>query len=243
MNPPGLNLIDNLYAKEMATVPPFVFNTAVAQVFLDMIRRSVPGYDTLIQLSGTLAASFSQPDSLIYDLGCSLGATATSTANALKTNCRIIAVDSSQAMIKQATQHGPQELPITWLCADIRTLSLNHASVVTSILTLQFLPREDRQALIDRIYQALAPEGALVLAEKICFADQQMQTLYDQMHADFKHDHGYSNIEIKQKRQSLKHVMSLDTEEEHIARLRASGFSTITIWFRCLNFIALLALP
>ena len=53
---------------------PFRFNDAVAQVFPDMLRRSIPGYEASLEAIGSLAARFVQPGTHCYDLGCSLGA-------------------------------------------------------------------------------------------------------------------------------------------------------------------------
>lgn len=37
-----------------------------------MIQRSVPGYSNIISMIGMLAERFVQPDTQVYDLGCSL---------------------------------------------------------------------------------------------------------------------------------------------------------------------------
>ena len=74
---------DRLYADLLADVEAFVFDDKVAAVFPDMIRRSVPGYGTVIALTGVIAARYYQPDSRIYDLGCSQGASTLSIARQL----------------------------------------------------------------------------------------------------------------------------------------------------------------
>ena len=45
-----------------------------------MINRSVPGYATVVGMTGTLAAQHARPGSQIYDLGCSWGASLLSAA-------------------------------------------------------------------------------------------------------------------------------------------------------------------
>jgi tRNA (cmo5U34)-methyltransferase len=52
-------------------VPDFAFNEDVVRVFPDMIKRSVPGYPTIVENLGVLAAQFAQPNSVLYDLGSS----------------------------------------------------------------------------------------------------------------------------------------------------------------------------
>ena len=65
---------DRLFAQPLAQVPDFVFNEDVVRVFPDMIKRSVPGYPTIVENIGVLAGQFAQPHSVLYDLGSSLGA-------------------------------------------------------------------------------------------------------------------------------------------------------------------------
>lgn len=63
---------DKIYASAR-TRQDFVFDASVAEVFTDMINRSVPGYATIISMIGVLANRYCAPGSTIYDLGCSLG--------------------------------------------------------------------------------------------------------------------------------------------------------------------------
>ena len=46
----------------------------MANVFSDMIRRSVPGYESIVTMLGVFAEQYVQENSNVYDLGCSLGA-------------------------------------------------------------------------------------------------------------------------------------------------------------------------
>jgi tRNA (cmo5U34)-methyltransferase len=65
---------DSIYASPLAEIEAFKFDAKVADVFPDMIQRSVPGYLAVIAAIGLLAGRFVRPDSVCYDLGCSLGA-------------------------------------------------------------------------------------------------------------------------------------------------------------------------
>ena len=51
---------DTLYAETPAAPGSFRFDEAVVSVFPDMIRRSVPGYETTLALTGRLAARYVQ---------------------------------------------------------------------------------------------------------------------------------------------------------------------------------------
>ncbi|MDF7671633.1 hypothetical protein PT276_10590 [Orbaceae bacterium ESL0721] len=68
-----------------------------------MVQRSVPGYSNIIAMIGMLAKRFAQPNSNIYDLGCSLGAATLSIRrNIDQPNCQIIAVDNAMPMVTRA---------------------------------------------------------------------------------------------------------------------------------------------
>ncbi len=63
---------DTLFKKSTAPVK-FEFNEPVAQVFDDMLERSVPFYKECQQMVIDLALNFAQKNSAVYDLGCSTG--------------------------------------------------------------------------------------------------------------------------------------------------------------------------
>jgi tRNA (cmo5U34)-methyltransferase len=125
---------------------------------------------------------------------------------------------------------------------DIRDIDIQNASMVVLNFTLQFLVPDDRQRLLDKIYQGLNPGGALVLSEKFSFEDASVGELLFNMHHDFKRANGYSELEISQKRSMLENVMLTDSVETHKARLRKAGFEHSELWFQCFNFGSLVAL-
>lgn len=237
--------VDRLYRRATSAVPPFEFADEVAQVFENMARRSIPGYTSVIELSALLAAQFARPDSLIYDLGCSLGGTTKHLATALgSSGRRIVAVDQSLAMIRRAEQKLQTQIAsglVTCRHEDIRTLNFEPASVVVCNFTLQFLPIKDRLVLLRRIAQNLEPQGAFILAEKISFDNSHDQKLHETVHTAFRRRNGYSALEINQKQQALTGVMITETEAEHRQRLESVGFTSITKWFQSFNFIGLVA--
>lgn len=242
---------DRLFAQPLEQVPDFVFNEDVVQVFPDMIKRSVPGYPTIVENLGVLAARFAQPHTALYDLGASLGAVSQALRRHVRSEgCRVIAVDNSAAMVERCRQYLTAQdsmfqelLPVQVLKADILELPLEPASVVAMNFTLQFIAPQRRLELLTRIHRALLPGGALILSEKLLMADPQEQDLLSELHLDFKRANGYSELEIAQKRSAIEHVMKPDTLQTHTERLRAAGFSKVVPWFQCLNFASLIALP
>ena len=130
---------DQVFAKPLSDIKAFKFDQSVADVFRDMISRSVPGYGLLLHMIGLYAHVFAQPQSNIYDLGCSLGDVSAIVAKQTsEMDCTIIAVDSSPAMIEKCrAQHGSTS-QIRWLCEDVQNLDITNASpnhkVISTIL-------------------------------------------------------------------------------------------------------------
>ncbi|WP_445397594.1 carboxy-S-adenosyl-L-methionine synthase CmoA [Zobellella sp. An-6] len=236
---------DHIFAAPIAQLGDFCFDQKVAEVFPDMIKRSVPGYSNIISAIGMMTARFARPGTHLYDLGCSLGAaTQEMRRNLTQPGCRIVAVDNSSAMLERARSHlasYKSEIPVELLEADICDIAIANASVVVLNFTLQFIAPERREALLTRIYQGLNPGGILILSEKFRSADDTVNELLIELHHDFKRANGYSELEISQKRTALEKVLRPDTPEQHKSRLARAGFHHVDLWFQCFNFGSMVA--
>ncbi len=236
---------DQIYSLPMHHVGDFEFDEKVVQVFPDMIARSVPGYGSILSMIEQLAGRYVTSGSHVYDLGCSLGAGTRLIRRNAPQSCVIYAVDSSEAMVIRLKQLLDEDreggCAVEVLQCDLRDVNIFNASFVVLNLTLQFIPPEERAGVLARIFSGLLPGGALLLSEKICFPDPGEQTLMTELHHDFKRAHGYSDLEIAQKRTSIENRLLPETLQTHISRLHAIGFSTATPWFQCFNFVSILA--
>ncbi|PHM65793.1 tRNA synthase TrmP [Xenorhabdus stockiae] len=239
------NQRDSLFSAPIANLGDWSFDERVAEVFPDMVKRSIPGYSNIISMIGMLASRFVTPDSQIYDLGCSLGAATLSIRRNINVDgCRIIAVDNSPAMVERCRRHidaFKAKTPVEIIEQDILDTDIQNASMVVLNFTLQFLQPDDRQKILNKIYTGLKPGGVLVLSEKFNFEDQNIGELLFSMHHDFKRANGYSELEISQKRSMLENVMRTDSVETHKSRLKQAGFQHSEVWFQCFNFGSLLA--
>ena len=65
--------------------------------------------------------------------------------------------------------HG-DEPRIEWVQADVRDVAIENACAVVMNYTLQFVPSDDRLALLTRIREGLDPSGVLIVSEKVRFA-------------------------------------------------------------------------
>ncbi|QJR79385.1 carboxy-S-adenosyl-L-methionine synthase CmoA [Alteromonas pelagimontana] len=236
---------DNIFATPLTSVEDFKFDEAVADVFPDMIQRSVPGYQTIVDTIGEVASRFVVPSTNVYDLGCSLGAASLAIARGTaQIPCNIIAIDNSQAMVSRCEriiQSFSLPNPVSVRCESALDTDITNASMVVMNFTLQFIPPDVRPALLKRIYDGLLPGGILVLSEKIRHPSVTGNEMLVDLHHQFKRNNGYSELEVSQKRAALENVMLTDTFSEHEARLKTAGFSDVVMWFKCYNFTSMLA--
>ena len=227
---------DTIFSTPIEKLGDFTFDESVAEVFPDMIQRSIPGYSNIITAIGMLAD----------DLGCSRGAATLSARRHIQQpNVKIIGIDNSQPMVERCRQHIAayhSDIPVDILCDDIRQVEIKNASMVILNFTLQFLPPEDRVALLTKIYQGLNPNGLLVLSEKFRFEDTAINELLIDLHHQFKRANGYSELEVSQKRTALENVMRTDSIDSHKVRLKNVGFSHVELWFQCFNFGSMVAI-
>jgi tRNA (cmo5U34)-methyltransferase len=237
---------DNLFAHALGKVPKFVFDQSVVDIFPDMIQRSVPGYQTIINHTGELADRFVQNNSHCYDLGCSLGASTLAIRERVENrNATIFAVDNSQAMLDKLAcilHTQPSSTDTQLIANDICNIQVTNASLVVLNFTLQFVPLTRRSELIRAIYQGLNPNGCLIISEKLHFEPESLNQLLTELHHQFKRDQGYSDLEISQKRDAIDKVLIPETLATHIQRLKDCGFKSASPWFQCYNFGSLIAI-
>ena len=233
---------DNLFNANI-DIADFRFDKEVVEVFDDMVRRSVPGYDSMIQMIGLIARMYGQDNTNYYDLGSSTGAISLAIAlNNKHQKNTFFAIDNSEEMVSKCQQNLESKIDnLQAICADINQIHIENASIVVLNLTLQFIDVKDRSNLIKKIYEGLNPGGVLIISEKIHFEDKETQDQITNLHIDFKKENGYSELEIANKRQAIENVLITDTKAIHIERLKDSGFKDTSCFFQCLNFVSFLS--
>ncbi len=236
---------DTIYARKMRKVPSFTFDRRVAEVFDDMIVRSVPFYDELQRAIVDLTTTFVQRDSNVYDLGCATGTTLCLIAEAIRDRTvGLYGLDSSAEMIQEAKQRAAhvRHTQMMFVLKDLNSpFPLARPSVVIAAFTLQFVRPLNRRRLIESVHDALAPNGCLILAEKVMGNDSLMTHIMNDLHHRFKRRNRYSDREIAQKQQALEHVLIPYRLDDQLRLLHDSGFPVVEVFFRWFNFAGLIA--
>lgn len=230
---------DTLFT-EGRNISDFDFGEATAEVFDDMLKRSVPLYHELQRMTGEIANEFAVDGTNVYDLGCSTGTTLNALGDTIKNNVTLIGVDSSEAMLEKARKNLNH--PCDLLHADLnKMMQINNASVVILNLTLQFVRPLNREKLIQNIYAGLHNNGCLILVEKVLGNDSLFNSEFIKFYYKMKKRNGYSEMEIARKRETLENVLIPYRVDENIQLLKSSDFSHTDIFFKWYNFCGFMA--
>lgn len=236
---------DQIFAEPIDRPRDFAFDGKVANVFDDMVGRSVPFYDEIQRMTCQLSADFAQTDSNVYDLGCSTGTTFHRLDPLLDPSVHLVGIDNSAPMLEQAAvklAEVSQRRKLTLHRADIENgYSLENASVVLMVLTLQFVRPLHREKIARKIHDGLNRNGVLIIVEKLLSADSTLNRLFIEHYYDYKREQGYSDTEITQKREALENVLIPYRMEENVALLKDAGFAHVEDFFRWYNFSGIIA--
>ena len=235
---------DQLFSEHKKDIDDFDFGEKTAEVFDDMLERSIPLYRELQRMTGELANDFAVSGTNIYDLGCSTGITLQTLCSAIDKDVQFIGVDYSVAMLKKARENFRQ-LRVRRDCvfeqADLNEgFPIKNASVVILNLTLQFVRPLHRDMLIRQIVSGLVENGCLILVEKVLGNDSLFNRMFIKLYYDMKKRNGYSEIEISQKREALENVLIPYRVDEDFELLRKNGFQHVDTFFKWYNFCGIL---
>ncbi len=224
----------------------FRFDAKVAHVFDDMVSRSVPFYEEMQRMTCEIARDFAVPGTEIYDIGCSTATTMLALDQTVSPDVSFVGIDNSAEMIDKArSKLEAAKLSRSWRLeqADIhQTLPIKNASVVTMLLTLQFVRPLYRAKIMKQIYDGLNENGCIILIEKLVVEDSRINQMFIEHYYDFKRNNGYSETEIAKKREALENVLVPYRLEENRALLKEAGFTAVEEFFQWYNFSGIMAI-
>lgn len=229
----------------------FQFNEKVAEVFEDMLDRSVPFYREMTRMTCEIIKDFSQKhqynDLNVYDLGCSTGLTMLPLLSSLSTGY-VTGIDNSQAMLNKARKYlDRSDIPrnryrlIKKDLADMSESDMKHARAVISNFTMQFIEPSKRFHLLKKIFHAMESPAVFILSEKVKYDNGFMSDIFNKHYFDFKRRNGYSEMEIANKRDALEKVLIPLSVKEYLDMLKSAGFSFVETVFRWYQFVMITA--
>ena len=237
---------DQVFKEPMNKSTDFKFDAQVANVFNDMVSRSVPYYLEMQRMMAEIIPDYVQPNSSVYDLGCSTGTTLLSLDKLLDQSVCFVGVDSSAEMIENSNgnfRSSGVTRPYDLITADLyKPFKITDASVVILCLTLQFIRPLYRQKMLESVYQQMNEGACLILIEKILAEDADLNRQFINYYYNLKRRNSYDEMEISQKREALENVLIPYKLSENIAMLEESGFTKTEVFFKWYNFAGIIAI-
>lgn len=214
---------------------PFSFDTI--KEFDQHIEQSIPDFGKLSEIILNLASYFLKSGSRVYDLGCSTGIMLSKLNHRYQSETfDMVGFDVSANLLGKYATPAPN---LRFEQQDITApeFQLEPCDMVLSIFTLQFLPLKERAALLEKVYGALRPGGALILAEKIYLTSGYLQDVFCFSHYDYKRE-SFTASEIVSKQHDLRRIMHPQGEQLNVAMLKTAGFRSVTPFWQALLFKA-----
>jgi len=232
-------LIDKVFQKEIQK--QFEFDNEVADVFDDMIDRSVPFYKENLNLSINILKQYLNDNDNILDLGSSTGTFLINLAK-FNPNLNLIGIDNSSAMIQKAQKKAKAfGVNIKFLEKDFLDYDFGKNRLISANYTIQFIRPIKREKLISKIYNSLEDNGIFLMSEKLISEDKKLNKILIDEYYNYKKEKGYSEYEIAKKREALENVLIPYSELENREMLSDAGFKHIEIIFRWCNFATFIA--
>lgn len=238
--------MDKIFDEPIKQASDFAFNNKVAGVFDDMVTRSVPFYVEMQRMMSELVADHCGEDGVIYDLGCSTGATMIMMDQTVPQQIKFVGIDDSAPMLEKCRtklQEVGMKRPFSLEVADLNTglVPMKDATVVILCLTLQFVRPIAREKLLRNIFEQLRPGGVLIVIEKILAEETDFNRDFIKYYYNHKRRNNYSEMEISQKREALENVLIPYKLSENITLLKEVGFRTVEVFFKWYNFSGFIA--
>jgi tRNA (cmo5U34)-methyltransferase len=220
------------------------FDSQVTEVFDDMLKRSIPGFDAMREMTTSIAAKFAISETYILDLGCSKGGAIAKLIEVLDESYKFRGIEISEPMRLEAQERfKDSKSRVEIIDMDLRiNFPKDPASVVLSVLTLQFIPIEYRQKIVKQVYDCLIPGGAFILVEKVLGSDAVINEMLVKEYYDLKGKNGYTEEQINTKRRSLEGILVPVTSKWNEEILVKSGFQSVDSFWRNLNFVGWVAI-
>lgn len=216
------------------------FDDTVVPVFDEHVRQSVPMYDEIHSLIGDIAGWFLIDDTNVYDVGTSTGKVIKTIHNKYNKRVNFIGIDSSEEMCKKVID---ENINAEILNVDVTdNFKFANASLITSVLTIQFIQEGKRQELINNIYKGLNKGAAFIMVEKVVGSNARFNEIWTDLYHELKLKNGLSEKHVFDKARAIRGVMKPYTVNENIEMLELAGFKDIDIFFKWNNFVGFVAI-
>ena len=218
--------------------------------FDEHIDWSIRGYSNLLGDIIGFSRYFVEGNTNVVDLGCSTGKTTERMLLHNKDHCNnatYVGVEIAEGFfgnLDERLEKLDKKEPwaqVEFHKGDVRDYEFDNCSLVTSIFTLQFMPKKDRKAVIEKIFDGLNIGGAYIFAEKIYTENAFIQDMLTFNYYDFKRQK-FNYDDIMSKEQTLRHMLKPNTWKEIEDMLMGAGFKSVQVFWQNFLFLGAIAI-
>lgn len=213
------------------------------------IENSIRGYKDLLNDVVNFSKYFVEDNTTVVDIGCSSGRTVQRMVeyNDHAPTVSWVGVELEDGFKEELEKRKwaiKRECPnavVDFQMRDVRDYIFEDCSLVSSIFTLQFLSRKDRQDVVNEIYRGLNEGGAFIFAEKVDCENGRIQDMMTFNYYDFKSKNfGYKDIMNKERQ--LRHMLKPYTYNKLEEMLDRAGFTQIQRFWQNHLFVGVIAI-
>jgi tRNA (cmo5U34)-methyltransferase len=209
------------------------FNAAHARSYVEGPPRQVPGFAGLQRMTSMLLAERVSPHGRVLVLGAGGGLELKALADD-HPGWTFTGVDPSADMLRVAHQIvGPHAARIRLHEGYIEAAPVGPFEGGTCLLTLHFVPRDQRLETLRQIHRRLVRSAPFVVAHLSFAQTEPERSMWIARHVAFG---GTDPANAESARQAIATRLSVLSPEEDEAMLRQAGFSNVSLFYAGLSF-------
>lgn len=212
------------------------------------IEKSIRGYSNLMNDVISFSRYFIENDTNVIDIGCSTGKMTKALIDYNKDHCTTanyigleIAEGFRDDLKKRKKDIKKYYDRIEFEEKDATFYEYENCSLITSIFTLQFIPKSKREDLLQKVYDGLNCGGAYIFAEKTICENALVQDMITFNYYDYKRE-SFTTEDIMDKERTLRNMMKPNTWKEIEDMILSAGFNTVQPFWRNHAFVGALAI-
>ncbi len=196
--------------------------------------RFMPGFWDLHKMTSVLISEKAPANAKVLVLGAGGGLELEALANA-HPNWTFVGVDPAQEMLREAERRlGPLAQRVEFHCGFINDAPDGPFDAATSLLTLHFLEKDDRQKTLSEINRRLKPGAPLVAAHLSFPQDEEARATWLSRHIAFAMASGVDQEHADQARAGIEAMPTLYDPDTDSALLRNAGFRDVSQFYQAL---------
>ena len=218
--------------------------------FDEHIDWSIRGYSNLLGDVISFSRYFVEDNTNVVDIGCSTGKTTEKMLLHNKDHCKnatYVGIEIAKGFYDNLDERlkdlneNESWAQVEFIKDDVRDYKFDNCSLVTSIFTLQFMPKKDRRQIIKNVYNGLNDGGAFIFAEKIYTENAFIQDMLTFNYYDFKREK-FDTKDIMDKEITLRSMLKPNTWTEINSMLTIAGFKSVQVFWQNFLFLGAIAI-